>query len=93
MRGKLDLQIKDANYNDYILYKNLYDNVTVQYTKLLGQFNNMKREHNLLKDCYASAVAEKVRRARIRSRREREREGIKLRRERRDKIDGGTEVE
>nr|CAD1831647.1 unnamed protein product [Ananas comosus var. bracteatus] len=60
MKGKLDLQIKDTNYDDFILYKSLYDNVTVQYSDLLGQFKNLKREYNLLKDCYASAVVEKV---------------------------------
>nr|CAD1836485.1 unnamed protein product [Ananas comosus var. bracteatus] len=60
MKDELGLQIKDTNYDDFILYKSLYDNVTVQNSDLLAQFTNLKREHNLLKDCYATAVSEKV---------------------------------
>nr|CAD1831658.1 unnamed protein product [Ananas comosus var. bracteatus] len=64
MKGKLDLQIKNTNYDDFILYKSLYDNVTrfwiFSNSDLLRQFKNPKREYNLLKDCYASAVVEKV---------------------------------
>nr|CAD1821573.1 unnamed protein product [Ananas comosus var. bracteatus] len=60
MRSELDLHIIDTNYDNFMLYKSLYDYVTAQHTKLLGQFENLKRQYNLLKDCYASAVAERV---------------------------------
>nr|CAD1827489.1 unnamed protein product [Ananas comosus var. bracteatus] len=61
MKAELDLHIKDINYDDCVMYKSMYDNVTVQYSDLLGQFNKLKREHNILRDCYSSSVAEKVR--------------------------------
>nr|CAD1827903.1 unnamed protein product [Ananas comosus var. bracteatus] len=61
MKAELDLHIKDINYDDCIMYKSMYDNVTVQFSDLLGQFNKLKREHGILRDCYASSVAEKVR--------------------------------
>nr|CAD1837495.1 unnamed protein product [Ananas comosus var. bracteatus] len=61
MKAELDLHIKDINYDDCIMYKSMYDNVTAQLNDLLGQFNKLKREHSILRDCYASSVAEKLR--------------------------------
>nr|CAD1818564.1 unnamed protein product [Ananas comosus var. bracteatus] len=61
MKAELDLHIKDINYADCIMYKSMYDNVTVQFNDLRGQFNKLKREHSILRDCYASSGAEKVR--------------------------------
>lgn len=60
IKSELHLHIIDTNYDDFMLYKSLYDHVTAQHTDLLGKFENLQREYNLLKDCYASAVAERV---------------------------------
>nr|CAD1842689.1 unnamed protein product [Ananas comosus var. bracteatus] len=61
MKSELDLHIKDINYDDCIMYKSMYDNVMVQSNDLLDQLNKLKREHSVLRDCYASSIAEKVR--------------------------------
>nr|CAD1842429.1 unnamed protein product [Ananas comosus var. bracteatus] len=61
MKSELDLHIKDINYDDCIMYKSMYDNVMVQSNNLLDQLNKLKREHSVLRDCYASSIAEKVR--------------------------------
>ncbi len=58
MKSKFDLQIKDVNYDDYILYKNMHNDVTIQYTDLLTRFNNLGQEYNGLKDCHASTLAD-----------------------------------
>nr|CAD1832700.1 unnamed protein product [Ananas comosus var. bracteatus] len=61
MKSELDLHIKDINYDDCIMYKSMYDNVMIRSTNLLGQLGELKREHSVLRDCYASSIAEKVR--------------------------------
>nr|CAD1837255.1 unnamed protein product [Ananas comosus var. bracteatus] len=50
MKAELDLHIKDINYDDCIMYKSMYDNVTVQFNDLLGQFIKLKCEHSILRD-------------------------------------------
>nr|CAD1840673.1 unnamed protein product [Ananas comosus var. bracteatus] len=61
MKCELDLHMKDINYDDCIMYKSMYDNVTVQFNDFHGQLNKLKREHSVLRDCYASFVAERIR--------------------------------
>ncbi|XP_020081991.1 uncharacterized protein LOC109705653 isoform X2 [Ananas comosus] len=60
MKKELGLQIKDANYDDFILYKNLYDAVALQNSDFIGQLTSLRCEHNLLKDSYATVVSEKA---------------------------------
>nr|CAD1823616.1 unnamed protein product [Ananas comosus var. bracteatus] len=60
MKEELGLQIKDANYDDFILYKNLYDAVALQNSDFVGQLTGLRSEHNLLKDSYAAVVSEKA---------------------------------
>ncbi len=56
MMAKFDLEIKDINYEDYILFKAMYNEVTIQYANLLADFNQLGYEYNMLKNCYASTV-------------------------------------
>ncbi len=58
MKCEFGLEIKDVNYEDYILYRNMYDHGVVQYADLLTPFNNLQREYNMLKDCYTSTLIE-----------------------------------
>lgn len=54
-----DLQYKDMNYNDSLLYKNLYGHQTTDCGVISAQYSNLSKEHSFLKECYITTVAQK----------------------------------
>ncbi len=60
IKSEFELHIRDANYEEYIFYKNLYDHVAAQHSDLLVRFNNLEREYTLLKSSYVAVVCEKT---------------------------------
>ncbi len=56
LMDELDLQIKDANYEDILLYKNLYNHLIMEHTTLYEKYNKLKWEYRLLKDSYNSVI-------------------------------------
>lgn len=59
LKDELDLQIKDANYEEQSCYKNMYDQLTNQYAVLFGKYDKVKWELGLLKNCFNSVVTQK----------------------------------
>nr|CAD1825749.1 unnamed protein product [Ananas comosus var. bracteatus] len=63
IKDECDLQIKDANYDDSVLYKTLYDHKCTDYTvvttQLSTQLSNLSREYDFLKECFVSTVEQK----------------------------------
>nr|CAD1834637.1 unnamed protein product [Ananas comosus var. bracteatus] len=59
LKEECDLQFKDINYDDSLLYKNLYDHQTTNCAVLTTQYSNLSREHSFLKECHVSTVAQK----------------------------------
>nr|CAD1844336.1 unnamed protein product [Ananas comosus var. bracteatus] len=59
LEDECDLQVKDINYEDSVIYKNMYDHQTTDYAVLFAQYNNLTREHNILKECYITTLAQK----------------------------------
>nr|CAD1838511.1 unnamed protein product [Ananas comosus var. bracteatus] len=56
---ELDLDVTDANYDRYLLYKGLYDHVTIENVVVVAQYNKLMQDYNLLRDCYVSTVIQK----------------------------------
>nr|CAD1823057.1 unnamed protein product [Ananas comosus var. bracteatus] len=69
LKDECDLQIKDINYDDSLLYKNLYKHQTIDYAVVSAQLSNLSREYNFLKECYISTVAQEYVNERIQLRR------------------------
>ncbi len=71
MKCEFGLKVKDVNYDDYMLYRNMYDHVTAQYATLLANYNNLEREYKVLKDRFDSTLSHNaklvVEQARMRS--------------------------
>lgn len=59
LHEECDVQVKDVNYEDSVIYKNLYEHQLAEYTLLFTQFTNVTREYNVLKDCYIATLAQK----------------------------------
>nr|CAD1824806.1 unnamed protein product [Ananas comosus var. bracteatus] len=59
LKDELNLQIKDANYEEQSCYKNMYDQLTNQYAVLFGKYDKVKWELGMLKNCFNSVVAQK----------------------------------
>ncbi len=58
MKDEFGLEIKDVNYDDFILYRNMYDQVSLQHTNIKANFNNLEREYNILRSRYTSTLAQ-----------------------------------
>lgn len=59
LKDECDSQLKEINYEDSIIFKNLYDHQTTDYDVLFAQYNNLTQEYNNLKECYTITLAQK----------------------------------
>lgn len=63
IKEECDLHIKDANYDDSVLYKTLYEHKFTDYivvtTQLSSQLSDLSREYDFLKGCFVSTVEQK----------------------------------
>lgn len=58
LKDKLDLQIKDGNYDERLYYKNMYNHLTYQHVVLFEKYGKVKWEFGALKERFNSAFTQ-----------------------------------